>query len=66
MFFAMAAGNGVIFMMGAAYLATFVGLKSALFLGILPFLLGDFIKLLLCARSLNYFIGIPHESCGLK
>lgn len=49
-FGAMAAGNGVIFLMGATYLCTFVGVQKALLLGVLPFLLGDFFKLICCAK----------------
>jgi biotin transport system substrate-specific component len=46
-FIAMAAGNGVIFFFGALQLSLFLGLKSALLLGVLPFLFGDALKLFL-------------------
>lgn len=44
---AMLAGMAVIYALGAAWLAGFVGIGKALQLGVLPFLLGDAVKLLL-------------------
>ena len=49
-FLAMSVGNGVIFLMGCAYLSTFLGLQKALLLGALPFILGDVLKLIFCAK----------------
>lgn len=49
-FFAMAAGNGLIFITGCAYLSAFIGFKQALLLGAAPFILGDFLKLIFCAK----------------
>lgn len=49
-FGAMALGNGVIFLMGAAYLSTFIGVQKAILLGVVPFLLGDFLKLIFCTK----------------
>lgn len=43
-FLAMMAGNLVIYLCGASYLATFVGFTKALTLGVAPFLLGDLVK----------------------
>ncbi len=41
------AATGVIYLLGAAWLATFVGAEKALALGVLPFLLGDAVKVAL-------------------
>lgn len=45
-------GSVVIYLFGAAYLATFVGLRPALSAGVLPFLPGDAIKAFLAAALL--------------
>lgn len=54
-FLAMAAGNLLIYVLGASYLATFVGWKSAFWLGIAPFFFSDLFKLLLAAKALQRF-----------
>ena len=41
---ALIAGNLTIYLLGASYLATFVGLSKAFLLGIAPFILGDILK----------------------
>jgi len=51
---AFTAANLAIFACGAAYLATFVGFSQAFFLGIAPFLFGDFLKILLCVKVFNW------------
>lgn len=43
-------GNGVIYLLGVAQLSIFVGFKAAMLLGVLPFLPGDALKLLLLYR----------------
>lgn len=43
---ALVLGNAAIYLLGAAQLSLFVGLKSAITLGILPFLIGDTLKTL--------------------
>jgi biotin transport system substrate-specific component len=53
-FLFMAAGNLLIYLLGAGYLATFVGLKPAFWLGIVPFFLGDLFKLLIAAKALQW------------
>jgi len=53
-FFAFAAGNLVIYLFGAAYLSTFVGFQKALLLGVAPFILGDFFKIFVCMKILNW------------
>lgn len=49
-FLAMMAGNIVIFFLGWMQLSLFVGMSSAVVLGVLPFLIGDFLKLCLASR----------------
>ena len=43
------AGTAAIYLLGASWLATFVGAEKAVTLGVLPFLLGDAVKLALVA-----------------
>lgn len=45
-FLAMTVGNLVIYFCGASYLSTFVGVGKALLLGVVPFVLGDFLKMI--------------------
>lgn len=52
---AMIAGTLVIYLFGAGYLATFIGLKKALLLGVAPFLLGDALKILVCLKIVQWF-----------
>ena len=52
LFFAMLLGSLVIFALGAAWLAHFVGASRALTLGVVPFLPGDVVKALLAAGLL--------------
>ncbi len=47
---ALAAGNGIIYLLGASYLATFVGLDRAFALGIAPFLIGDAAKFVISLK----------------
>lgn len=47
-------GSFVIYLFGAGYLATFVGVKSALFLGVAPFLFGDFLKIIICTKIFKW------------
>lgn len=53
-FLAMAVGNAMIFALGAAWLSTFVGLSNAFWLGVVPFLIGDLVKLIACAKILHW------------
>ncbi|HEV8128777.1 MAG TPA: biotin transporter BioY [Candidatus Eisenbacteria bacterium] len=46
---AMFAGNGVVLLFGAAWLARFVGAERALTLGVAPFLVGDVVKTVIAA-----------------
>ncbi len=55
LFIALASGNALIYLFGAAWLARFVGGVSALTLGVLPFIVMDFIKTVSIARLFSYF-----------
>jgi biotin transport system substrate-specific component len=46
---AIALGEAVIYLLGASWLATFVGYENALSLGVAPFLFGSLLKLLIAA-----------------
>lgn len=52
-FLAMAAGNGLIFVSGMTWLSTFLGWTSAFMLGVVPFLVGDLLKLLASIRTMK-------------
>lgn len=49
-FCAMAVGNLVIFVCGWCQLSAFLGIKGAFLYGVLPFLIGDFLKLQVAAQ----------------
>ena len=51
---ALVAGNLVIYLCGASYLASFVGIDRAFALGIAPFLIGDLLKTALCVKILDW------------
>ena len=51
---ALVAGNIVLFACGAAWLSTFLGLEKAILLGVVPFLLGDAIKIGLGLKILQW------------
>lgn len=55
-FLALATGNGIIYLLGVSQLSFFIGLKSAVLLGILPFLLGDALKLLVVFKGIKHFM----------
>ena len=50
---ALALGNLTVYFFGAGYLSTFVGLKNAIFMGIAPFLMGDFFKTILSVKLMQ-------------
>lgn len=54
-FIAMGVGALTIFLFGAAWLATFIGIEKAILLGVLPFLIGDFCKLVVSLKVLQWF-----------
>lgn len=54
-FLALASGNAVLLLFGVLQLSLFIGLKSALLLGLLPFLLGEVLKLLAISKGINRF-----------
>lgn len=47
-------GNGIIYLLGAGYLATFVGIEKAFYMGIAPFLMGDLLKTLLSLKAMDW------------
>lgn len=51
---AFALGHLAIYACGAGYLATFIGVNQAILLGIVPFLLGDFMKMALSCKALQW------------
>lgn len=51
---ALTAGNLIIYLCGASYLATFVGLSKAFLLGVAPFLIGDILKSLVALKILHW------------
>jgi biotin transport system substrate-specific component len=51
---ALAAGQAIIFALGASYLATFIGWQKAIALGVAPFLFGDFLKTIACWKLLSW------------
>jgi biotin transport system substrate-specific component len=57
LFSIMALGNLVIFALGIPHLSLFIGLKSALIYGFLPFILGDLLKLLVSVQFLKRLRG---------
>lgn len=52
-FRAMLAGNLVIYFCGVAWLSSFVGWKNACLLGVVPFVVGDFLKILVATKFLK-------------
>lgn len=52
-FLVMALGNGLIFTVGLIHLSAFIGFEKAFLLGVLPFLLGDLFKLIVCVKLLE-------------
>jgi biotin transport system substrate-specific component len=57
-FAAMGLGNLVAFLFGLLWLSRYIGWQQAVVLGMLPFLVGDMIKLVIatrCLKSLRYF-----------
>lgn len=55
-FIALATGNGIIYLLGVSQLSLFIGLKSAVLLGMIPFLLGDALKLLVIYKGMKRFL----------
>jgi len=55
-FVALVAGNLVLYLLGIAQLSLFIGFKLALLLGVLPFLLGDALKLLVIYKGFSPYL----------
>lgn len=51
---AMSVGNAVIFLFGAIWLSFFIGGAQAIILGVLPFIFGDIIKLLIAVKCIRF------------
>lgn len=49
----LAAGNALLFVFGVPGLAAFIGWKNALLFGVLPFIIGDVLKLIACVKILQ-------------
>lgn len=52
-FLSFAAGNGVIYLFGILQLSFFIGFQSAIIFGMLPFVLGDLLKLLIIYKGMK-------------
>lgn len=53
-FKAMAVGNLIIWVSGAGYLSTFIGVEKAFLLGVAPFVIGDLFKILAGLKILQW------------
>lgn len=53
-FLAMLAGNAIQFIAGALWLSTFVGMSQAILLGVVPFVIGDLVKMALGLKVLQW------------
>lgn len=56
-FLTLCLGNSILYLLGAAYLSTFVGIQKAIWLGIAPFILVDVIKNIACVKILQWIDG---------
>lgn len=54
LFWILAAGNSIFFLLGVPYLALYIGWKEALLLGLAPFVIGDLIKLIASVKILDW------------
>ena len=61
-FLALVTGNGIIYLLGVSQLSLFIGFKSAVLLGMFPFLLGDALKLLVVSKGIKRFLGLDRIS----
>ncbi len=52
--FALAAGSVTIYILGAGYLSTILGVKQAFLVGVVPFLLGDALKIIATLKILKW------------
>ncbi len=52
---ALAIGNLVIYLCGILHLSQFIGIQNAFLLGMCPFLMGDFFKIILVYKALRCF-----------
>lgn len=54
LFWMLSIGDGIIYLFGAIWLASFIGGTQAFILGVLPFLCGDMIKRLLAMKCIHF------------
>lgn len=52
-FIAMGCGNLIVYLFGISWLSRYIGLQAAFVLGMLPFLIGDLLKLIVATQSLK-------------
>jgi biotin transport system substrate-specific component len=57
LFFVMGIGTLVIYALGLLQLSLFIGFKTAIIVGLLPFILGNLVKLLVCVQLLKRMRG---------
>lgn len=48
-------GTLIVYICGASYLSTILGVSKAIYLGVLPFLIGDFLKAVVCLKMLFWY-----------
>jgi len=53
-FLAMVVGNLILYILGASWLSTFIGIDKAILLGVVPFLFFDLVKILGCVQILRW------------
>ena len=53
LFASMAAANAIVYFFGALWLSTFLGMEKAILVGVLPFIPGDLLKILLALKILK-------------
>ena len=52
--FSFGVGTLVVYACGAAYLSTLIGFQKAILLGVIPFLVGDLLKTVICLKILTW------------
>ena len=58
---AMVLGNAIIYLLGVSWLATIIGMEKALQFGLMPFLYGDALKLVIAALGVPYLWSKLHQ-----
>lgn len=60
-FLSLTVGNGILYLFGIPHLSLFVGFKSALLLGLVPFILGDTLKLFAAYKAVRTFLRVEQR-----